>query len=125
MVWTYALLRASGVTEGWWRVKVPASWHGLLRLEGTDTVPTELGSIQTPDAVLCRTNVGGMHEVMQLLETDHRVELVGGGEALRALARAADDLKEGRRSMRTDGPARFGPRESSARGEFRMVRTGP
>lgn len=35
---------------------------------------------------------------MHLLEAGHRVALVGGGEALRALARAANDLKEGRRT---------------------------
>ncbi|WP_371800247.1 UvrD-helicase domain-containing protein [Streptomyces sp. NBC_01707] len=70
-----------------------------LRLKGTETIATELGPVQTPDAVLCRTNVGAMREVMQLLETGHRVALVGGGEALRALARAANDLKEGRRTF--------------------------
>ncbi|MER7811899.1 UvrD-helicase domain-containing protein [Streptomyces sp900116325] len=70
-----------------------------LRLKGTETITTELGPVQTPDAVLCRTNVGAVHEVMQLLETGHRVALVGGGEALRALARAANDLKEGRRTF--------------------------
>lgn len=40
-----------------------------------------------------------MREVMQLLETDHRVAMVGGGETLRALARAANGLKEGRRTF--------------------------
>ncbi|GGT71928.1 hypothetical protein GCM10010207_82520 [Streptomyces atratus] len=39
-----------------------------------------------------------MREVMQLLEMGHRVALVGGGEALRALAQAANELKEGRRT---------------------------
>ncbi|MFD4944672.1 UvrD-helicase domain-containing protein [Streptomyces sp. NPDC058409] len=69
-----------------------------LRLEGTETVPTELGPVEIPDAVLCRTNVGAIREVMHLLEAGRRVALVGGGEALRALARAANDLKEGRRT---------------------------
>lgn len=36
---------------------------------------------------------------MQLLDTDHRVALTGGGESLRALARAADDLRAGRRTF--------------------------
>lgn len=40
-----------------------------------------------------------MREVMQLLDTDHRVALTGGGESLRALARAADDLRAGRRTF--------------------------
>lgn len=69
------------------------------RLAGTETIPTTLGPVDQPDAILCRTNVGAMHEVMQLLDTDHRVALTGGGDSLRALARAADDLKAGRRTF--------------------------
>lgn len=48
-----------------------------LRLAGTDTIPTGIGPVQHPDAILCRTNVGAMHEVMQLLEAGHRVALTG------------------------------------------------
>lgn len=70
-----------------------------LRLKGNETIATELGPVEIPDAVLCGTNVGAMREVMQLLETDHRVAMVGGGETLRALARAANDLKEVRRTF--------------------------
>jgi len=70
-----------------------------LRLAGTETIPTTLGQVDQPDAILCRTNVGAMREVMQLLDTDHRVALTGGGESLRALARAADDLRAGRRTF--------------------------
>ncbi|MFE4917269.1 DNA helicase, partial [Streptomyces sp. NPDC056652] len=69
-----------------------------IRLTGTTTVPTELGPLARPDAVLCRTNVGAMAQVMELLETGYRVALVGGGDSLRALALAAHDLKEGRRT---------------------------
>ncbi|MER7183598.1 UvrD-helicase domain-containing protein [Streptomyces hyaluromycini] len=69
-----------------------------IRLTGTDTVPTELGPVIRPDAVLCRTNVGAMAHAMDLLAAGHRVALVGGGDSLRALALAAKDLKEGRRT---------------------------
>ncbi|MEW2570177.1 UvrD-helicase domain-containing protein [Streptomyces sp. NPDC047070] len=69
-----------------------------IRLTGTTTVPTELGTLTQPDAVLCRTNVGAMAQVMNLLTAGHRVALVGGGDSLRALALAARDLKEGRRT---------------------------
>ncbi|MFJ8510201.1 UvrD-helicase domain-containing protein [Streptomyces avermitilis] len=69
-----------------------------LRLTGTETVPTELGPLTRPDAVLCRTNVGAMAQVMELLATRYRVALVGGGASLRALALAAHDLKKGRRT---------------------------
>jgi superfamily I DNA/RNA helicase len=69
-----------------------------IRLTGTPTVPTELGPVACPDAVLCRTNVGAMAQVMALMAAGHRVALAGGGESLRALALAARDLKEGRRT---------------------------
>ena len=69
-----------------------------IRLTGTETIPTELGPLTRPDAVLCRTNVGAMTEVMGLLAAGHRVALAGGGDSLRALALAARDLKEGRRT---------------------------
>ncbi|MER5347115.1 UvrD-helicase domain-containing protein [Streptomyces mirabilis] len=70
-----------------------------IRLTGTDAVPTELGPLTRSDAVLCRTNVGAMAEVMNLLDIGYRVALVGGGDSLRALALAARDLKEGRRTI--------------------------
>ncbi|MGW3289428.1 UvrD-helicase domain-containing protein [Streptomyces sp. NPDC001002] len=69
-----------------------------LRLSGTETVPTELGPLTRPDAVLCRTNVGAMAHVMGLMATGSRVALAGGGDSLRALAQAARDLKDGRRT---------------------------
>lgn len=69
-----------------------------IRLTGTDTMPTELGPLIHPDAILCRTNVGAMKHVMNHLATGTRVALVGGGDSLRALALAARDLKDGRRT---------------------------
>ncbi|CAM5585552.1 ATP-dependent DNA helicase Rep [Streptomyces alboniger] len=67
-----------------------------LRLTGTETVPTELGPLTRPDAVLCRTNVGAMSHVMGLMTAGCRVALAAGGDSLRTLALAARDLKEGR-----------------------------
>ncbi|MDQ1033095.1 superfamily I DNA/RNA helicase [Streptomyces umbrinus] len=69
-----------------------------IRLTGTTTVPTELGPVTRPDAMLCRTNVGAMIQVMDLMADGYRVALAGGGDSLRALALAARDLKEGRRT---------------------------
>lgn len=69
-----------------------------IRLTGTPAVPTELGPVTHPDAVLCRTNVGAMAHVMTLMTAGHRVALAGGGDSLHALALAARDLKEGRRT---------------------------
>ncbi|MER7968182.1 UvrD-helicase domain-containing protein [Streptomyces sp. NPDC096080] len=69
-----------------------------IRLTGTPAVPTELGPLTQPDAVLCRTNVGAMAQVMALMAARRRVALAGGGDSLQTLALAARDLKEGRRT---------------------------
>ncbi|WP_406165072.1 UvrD-helicase domain-containing protein [Streptomyces canus] len=73
-----------------------------IRLTGAPTVPTELGPVTQPDAVLCRTNVGAMAQVMTLMAAGYRVALAGGGDSLQALALAARDLKEGRRTHHPD-----------------------
>ncbi|MGX1562172.1 UvrD-helicase domain-containing protein [Streptomyces sp. NPDC055506] len=69
-----------------------------IRLTGTETIPTKVGLVTSPDAVLCRTNIGAMTEVMKLLAAGHRVALTRGGQTLVALAMAAQDLKAGRRT---------------------------
>ncbi|HET6354173.1 UvrD-helicase domain-containing protein [Streptomyces sp.] len=69
-----------------------------IRLTGTDAIATELAPVDCPDAVLCRTNIGAMTQVMAHLAAECRVGLAGGGESLRSLATAARDLKEGRRT---------------------------
>lgn len=69
-----------------------------IRLHGSTHLATELCPLEEPHAVLCRTNVGAMTHVMQLLDADRRVALVGGGSGLRSLALAARDLKAGRRT---------------------------
>ncbi len=52
-----------------------------IRLTGTPAVPTELGLVTQPDAVLCRTNVGAMAQVMARMAAGHRVALAGEGTA--------------------------------------------
>ncbi|CAM5691643.1 UvrD-helicase domain-containing protein [Streptomyces canus] len=69
-----------------------------IRLTGTEAIPTKVGPVPSPDAVLCRTNIGAMTEVMRLLAAGHRVALTRGGQALVALALAAQDLKGGHRT---------------------------
>lgn len=69
-----------------------------IRLTGTESISTEVGTIAHPDAVLCRTNIGAMSEVLSLLAAGHRVALTRGGDTLSRLALAARDLKEGRRT---------------------------
>lgn len=69
-----------------------------IRLSGTPAITTTIGPAESPDAILCRTNVGAMVAVMQLLADNRRVALVGGGAALEELAIAAGQLKAGRRA---------------------------
>ncbi|MEU6443145.1 UvrD-helicase domain-containing protein [Streptomyces sp. NPDC047046] len=66
-----------------------------MRLTGTpqnESVPPAHPST----SVLCRSNVGAMVEVLSAQAEGHRVTLAGGGEALRSLAQAAQDLLQGR-----------------------------
>ncbi|MFF4305505.1 UvrD-helicase domain-containing protein [Streptomyces sp. NPDC001601] len=68
-----------------------------IRLSGTPDIPTTVGSrAGRPDAVLCRTNIGAMTEVLSLIASGAATALVGGGDSLRALASAARDLIQGR-----------------------------
>ncbi|GHJ95865.1 DNA helicase [Streptomyces sp. NE5-10] len=70
-----------------------------IRLTGTPDIPTTVGPrTGRPDAVLCRTNIGAMTEILSLIAAGTRTALVGGGDSLRALAWAARDLIEGRRA---------------------------
>ncbi|MFI8365302.1 UvrD-helicase domain-containing protein [Streptomyces sp. NPDC085612] len=69
-----------------------------LRLRGTPTIDTRIGPLTHADAVLCRTNAGAISEIFQLLGQGKRVALVGGSQGLRELARAAGELKAGRRA---------------------------
>lgn len=69
-----------------------------IRLTGTDAIPTKVGLVTSPDAVLCRTNIGAMTEVMRQLGSGRRVALSRGGQTLSTLALAARDLEEGRRT---------------------------
>lgn len=56
----------------------------------------KLGS--TARAVLCRTNVGAVLEVMTALNARKRVALVGGGREIESVARAAIALMSGRKT---------------------------
>ncbi|MEU9535836.1 UvrD-helicase domain-containing protein [Streptomyces sp. NPDC048213] len=73
-----------------------------LRLRGTPTIDTRVGPLEDVDAVLCRTNGGAIAEIFRLLEEKRRVALVGGQKTLAELAKAAGDLKAGRRATHPD-----------------------
>lgn len=69
-----------------------------LRLTGNPQIASELVDLAVPKAILCRTNGEAMNQVMTLLAAGVRVALAGGGNDIRALARAAQELKSGRRT---------------------------
>ncbi len=69
-----------------------------IRLRGNSAMRSEIGSVEHPDAVLCRTNAGTITETFRLLEEGKKVALVGSAKALEELARAAGELKAGRRT---------------------------
>ncbi|SFF77250.1 AAA domain-containing protein [Actinacidiphila alni] len=73
-----------------------------VRLRGDPGLDTTIGPAASPDAVLCRTNVGAMLAVLDLLAGNRSVGLVGGGRALEDLAVAAGQLKAGGRAGHRD-----------------------
>lgn len=69
-----------------------------LRLRGTDRVDSTVEQINdTPDAVICRTNVGAFGEVAGYVLAGVPTHMVGGGKILVAMARGAQALMDNRR----------------------------
>ncbi|MFC7650556.1 UvrD-helicase domain-containing protein [Streptosporangium lutulentum] len=93
------------LTQSWRFGSVPAAVGNRfltmlgspLLLEGNPRLNTRLAPVEAPDAVLCRTNAGAIGEVFDALQSGKRVAMVGGGQALKDIARAARDL-QGRRT---------------------------
>lgn len=76
-------------------------WLELLRSDMRLTGRADLDSrvvatVPRPDAVLCRTNGAAVAELFAALDEGVNVGLVGGGNDLLAVARAALDLKAGK-----------------------------
>ncbi|WP_328425945.1 UvrD-helicase domain-containing protein [Streptomyces sp. NBC_00443] len=76
-----------------------------LRLTGWEAAESSVGPLDSPDAILCRTNAGAMGIVMEGLAAGRKVALVGGGSAIKQLAWAAEALQGGRP---TDHPELMG-----------------
>lgn len=74
-----------------------------LRLTGLESIDSRLVEYMSePTAVLCRTNMGVIDAALRQLQAGRATAVVGGvGEAAR-LARAAADLKSGRRPKHPD-----------------------
>src|SRR5437016_5716207 len=66
-----------------------------LRLTGNPDIPSTVGPVAAPDAVLCRTNAEAVARAITALDNGRRVALVGGGAQILALAEAAVTLQAG------------------------------
>nr|WP_281199170.1 UvrD-helicase domain-containing protein [Micromonospora pallida] len=75
-----------------------------LRLTGYDRIPSRVGPVDEPDAILCRSNGGAVLRVMDAIDQGRRVALVGGGTDIRRMAEAAQRLQA---KLPTDHPELF------------------
>jgi hypothetical protein len=69
-----------------------------MQLTGCGPSASHVGKVPHPDAVLCRGNADAVQEVLTFLDLDVPVALTGGGGALLHIAKAAEELKAGRRT---------------------------
>lgn len=67
-----------------------------LQLRGNPALDTALGRVDAPDAVLTRTNAGAVAAVIEAMDEEKKVALVGGGKAIEDIANAAKDLQYGK-----------------------------
>jgi hypothetical protein len=69
-----------------------------MRLTGAGSAESRVARTRSAEAVLCRGNADVITEVLGFLESGVRVAITGGGEALRKIAEAAQQLKAGQRT---------------------------
>ncbi|WP_052434174.1 UvrD-helicase domain-containing protein [Streptacidiphilus melanogenes] len=69
-----------------------------LVLEGNPSLDSSIGDVDEPDAILTKTNIGAIGAVIEGFDQGKRVALVGGGGDIEAIAKAAQDLQNGRRT---------------------------
>lgn len=65
-----------------------------LRLRGTDAIPSRVGPLAMPQAILTRTNATSVVHVLQAIDAGIAVHLVGGGTEVIRFAEAAEELRE-------------------------------
>ena len=73
-----------------------------LRLRGFDRIPSRVGYLDAPEAVLCRSNAEAVRQVAAATTAGRPAALVGGGREIRSLAEAAIDLRSGRGTSHPD-----------------------
>ena len=64
-------------------------------LKGFEQITSKVEALDSPDAVLCRTNAGCVTVAMRYIGEGKKVAIVGGGDAIRKLAEASVQLKSG------------------------------
>lgn len=74
-----------------------------MRIRGTPARRSlVVPELELPRAVLCRTNMGAMAEVMKALDAGRKPALAKGGETIKAFAEAARQLQDGHRTAHPD-----------------------
>lgn len=66
-----------------------------LRLRGFDPAASMVCPEPNPDAILCRSNAGAIAQLLRVATAGRRAALVGGGDEIRRLAEAAQELMDG------------------------------
>jgi len=73
-----------------------------LRIEGFEKINSVVTTLETPDAVLCRTNAEVIAQAMHFGDSGHRVGVVGGTYAIKQMAEGALALQSGRQASHPD-----------------------
>jgi len=73
-----------------------------VHLRGTETIRSTVGYIANPAAVLCRTNALVLQTIIDAQLDNVPVAIAGGGSDVRALAEAAQQLKETGRTRHSE-----------------------
>jgi hypothetical protein len=69
-----------------------------LRVVGHDPIPSVVTELSDPDAVLCRTNGEVVSQALRAWDNDRTFAIVGGTDAIRKFAEAAEQLQRGQRA---------------------------
>jgi hypothetical protein len=65
-----------------------------LRLTGTESIPSRVGTVPEPSVILCRTNARAVRHLLEELKAGRRPHIVGGGKDVLDFAKAARDLMQ-------------------------------
>lgn len=64
-----------------------------MRIRGTASIPSSVGPLAEPAAILTRTNATAVATLLRALEAGRHAHMVGGGDQVASFCRAADDLQ--------------------------------